>query len=286
VLERPGDRDPVVFLHGITSSASTWKPFLEGLPEGVRGVAFDTLGNGYTQRSGSRRPITFEDHLEQLRELAADLGIERFAGVGHSMGCAPLLRFAWQEPRRARGLLLEAPTALGRPRPPLPMRVARYRIGRWLLERTASERFIRAQATKRLREYARRDVGEELLEREAGHALADPQRQVRGFIDLIGHSDPRAPAADVDRYPRIECPVWVLRGSEDHSWMPESNEARYRELIPSARVMRWEGVSHAPHIQEPQRFAELLAQFISATNESARPGADSGPRASDERGIS
>jgi pimeloyl-ACP methyl ester carboxylesterase len=265
VLERPGDGEAVVFLHGITSSASTWTPFLARLPEGMRGVAFDTLGNGYTERRGPRGPITYEDHVRQLVELTSELGIDRFAGVGHSMGCAPLLRFAWQQPERLRALLIEAPSALGRPNPALPMRLARYGPGRWLLERLASERFIRRQAMTRLSEYAKRDVDDDLFEREAGHAVADPKRQVRGFIDLIGYINPRAPAADVDRYPRIKCPVWILRGSEDLDWMPEAHEARYRELIPGARLTRWEGVGHAPHIQEPQRYAEYLGEFLTST---------------------
>ena len=265
VLERPGEGDAVVFLHGITSSASSWEPFLAALPDGMRGVAFDTLGNGYTELHGPRRPITYEDHLSQLLELTEELGIDRFAGVGHSMGCAPLLRFGWQQPERLRGLLLEAPSALGRAHPALTMRLASYGPGRWLLERTATPRLMRSQARKALHEFTGREVDEELLEREAGHALADPKRQVRGFIDLIGYINPRAPAADVERYLRIECAVWILRGSEDRAWMPEPHEDRYRELIPSARVMRWDGVGHAPHIQEPRRFAELLSDFLSAT---------------------
>ncbi len=266
VLERPGDSDPVVFLHGITSSARTWEPFLGALPEGIRGVAYDMLGNGYTELRGPRRRLTYEDLARQLVEVADELGIDRFAGVGHSMGCAPLLRVAWQKPDRQRGLLLESPTALGRPKLAPPMRLARFALGRRVLELTARPGIFRAQARKALKEFAGRDVDEETLEREAGHAIADPRRQVEGFIDLIGHSDPRAPAADIDRYKRIACPVWVLRGSEDRDWMPESHEDRFRELIPSARIIRWEEVGHAPHIQEPARFRELIDEFLATVS--------------------
>jgi len=265
VLERSGDSDPILFLHGITSSARTWEPFLGALPGGVYGVAFDMLGNGYTELNGPRRRLTYEDLARQLVEVADELGIDRFAGVGHSMGCAPLLRFAWQQPDRLRGLLLESPTALGRPKLAPPMRLARFRPGRRLLELTATPRVFRAQARKALKEFAGRQVDEETLEREAGHAIARPRQQVEGFIDLIGHSDPRAPAADFDRYSRIACPVWILRGSEDRDWMPESHEDRFRELIPAARIIRWQEVGHAPHIQEPARFAELLDEFLTAT---------------------
>jgi pimeloyl-ACP methyl ester carboxylesterase len=264
VLERPGDGDPVLFLHGITSSARTWEPFLDQLPEGMRGVAYDMLGNGYTELHGSRRRLTYEDLTQQLVELADELGIERFAGVGHSMGAAPLLRVAWQRPERVRGLLLESPTALGRRKLAAPMRLARYGPTRRLLERAATPRIFRAQARRALREFAGRDVDEETLQREAGHAIADPKRQVRGFIDLIGYGDPRVPATDVDRYARIECPVWILRGSEDRDWMPESTEDRFRSLIPDARLIRWEDIGHAPHIQDPDRFAELLDEFLAS----------------------
>jgi pimeloyl-ACP methyl ester carboxylesterase len=266
VLERPGGEAAVLFLHGITSSARTWEPFLEGLPEGMRGVAYDTLGNGFTELRGPRRRLTIEDHARQVIEIADELGIGRFAGVGHSMGCAPLLRVAWQRPDRVRGLLLEAPTALGRPKLALQMRLARYGPSRRLLERLATPDRIRSQARRNLRVLSGREVDDEMLEREAGHAIADPKREVRGYVDLIGHGNPRAPAADVDRYSRIECPVWILRGSEDRDWIPESAEERFRELVPGARVERWEGIGHAPHIQEPQRFAELLDEFLAATS--------------------
>jgi pimeloyl-ACP methyl ester carboxylesterase len=266
VLERAGEGErTVLFAHGITSSARTWEPYLAALPAEVRGIAFDSFGNGYSELRGGRRPITIEDHADQLLQLIDELGVERFAGVGHSMGAAPLLRVAWQRPELLSGLLLEAPTALGRPKLALPMRMARHRPTARLMEALAP-RLIRSEARRRLEEFAgERPVTDEMLEREAGHALARPVEQVRGFRDLIGHGDPRRPAADVDRYSRIDCPVWILRGSEDRDWMPAAREQRFRELITAARIIRWDGIGHAPHIQAPDRFAALLGEFIGST---------------------
>ncbi len=263
-LERQGDGETVLFLHGITSSASTWKPSLEALPEGMRGIAYDTLGNAFTELHGPRRRLTLDDHARQVVEVADVFGVERFAGIGHSMGAAPLLRVAWQQPERVRGLLLEAPTALGRPKMAMQMRLARYGPSRWLLERLATPDRLRTQARRNLRNLAGREVDDEMLEREAGHAIADPKRELRGYVDLLGHGNPRAPAADVDRYPRIECPVWILLGAEDRFWVPESAADRFRSLIPGARVERWEGIGHAPHIQVPERFTALLDEFLAS----------------------
>jgi pimeloyl-ACP methyl ester carboxylesterase len=113
-----------------------------------------------------------------------------------------------------------------------------------------------------------RPVPAELREREAGHALARPRQLVRGFVDVVGHTDMRLPAATAGRWREIERPVWIVRGSDDHDWMPETHEARYRELIPSARIVRWEGVGHSPHIEVPGRFGRLLGEFLA---HSARP---------------
>ena len=39
--------------------------------------------------------------------------------------------------------------------------------------------------------------------------------------------------------------------------------------MPAARIIRWEGIGHAPHIQAPDRFTELLKEFLEATGKRA-----------------
>ena len=105
-----------------------------------------------------------------------------------------------------------------------------------------------------------------MLEREAGHAIADPVRQVRGFIDLIGHGDPRAPAADVDRYRRIACPVWVLRGSEDRDWMPGVTRGAFPRADPGGAgdALGWESAT-PPTSRSRTASPSLLNEFLRAS---------------------
>jgi pimeloyl-ACP methyl ester carboxylesterase len=265
VLEREGDRDhAVIFLHGLTSSASTWKPCLEQLPDGFRGIAYDSLGSAYTERHGPRAVITRDDQRALLLALAAELGIDSFHGVGHSMGCGPLLGTAWRHPERTKALLLAAPATQGRRKLGPTVRLARFAPTAKLME-LAAPLYVPAMARGRARGLAHGEPSAELLEREAGHAFARPRDQVRGFVDMVRPGDLRRPSPESEHYREITQPVWILRGAGDLDWMPESHEDRYRELLPDARLIRWEDVGHSPHIEAPDRFAQLVREFLAET---------------------
>jgi pimeloyl-ACP methyl ester carboxylesterase len=275
VLEQEGSpRRTVVFLHGITSSASTWAPFLETLPDGVRGIAFDGLGSGYTERHGPRRPITRSDQRGLLLDVADALDAEQFEIVAHSMGCGPALGAAWRHPDRVRGLLLISPATQGRRKLGPTLRMARFGPTARLME-LAAPLYVPRMARARVRSAAAGHPTPELIEREAGHAIARPREQVRGFVDLAGHGDLRKSSTESEHYREIAVPVWILRGSGDLDWMPESHEDRYRELIPHARLIRWDGAGHSPQIEQPARFQELLANFL-AEKEARGPGQGGG----------
>ncbi len=261
VLASGGGPRTAVFLHGITSSASTWSPFLETLPEGFRGIAYDALGSGYTERHGGRRPITRSDQRSLLLDVADALDAERFEIVAHSMGCGSALGAAWRHPDRVRGLLLVAPATQGRRKLGPTIRMARFKPTARLME-LAAPLYVPRVARARLRSAAGGEVSADLLEREAGHAIARPREQVRGFVDLAGHGDLRKRSTESTHYSEITAPVWILRGAGDLDWMPEAHEAHYRELIPDAKLIRWDGVGHSPHIEAPDRFRTLLNDFL------------------------
>jgi pimeloyl-ACP methyl ester carboxylesterase len=58
--------------------------------------------------------------------------------------------------------------------------------------------------------------------------------------------------------------------------MPESHEDRYRELIPQARMVRWDGVGHSPHIEAPERFRDFLDEFLREETKARGPGQGGG----------
>jgi pimeloyl-ACP methyl ester carboxylesterase len=126
----------------------------------------------------------------------------------------------------------------------------------------AAPLYVPRMARARVRSAAAGHPTPELMEREAGHAIARPREQVRGFVDLAGHGDLRKSSTESEHYREIAAPVWILRGSGDLEWMPESHEDRYRELIPDAHLIRWQGAGHSPQIEAADRFRGLLADFL------------------------
>jgi pimeloyl-ACP methyl ester carboxylesterase len=73
--------------------------------------------------------------------------------------------------------------------------------------------------------------------------------------------------------------VW---GAQD-PFIPASHAVAAHEAIPRSRLEIFDGVGHYPHCETPERFVEVLADFISSTEPARLPprstlGQDQGPR--------
>ena len=106
-----GDR-PVVFLHGIGSSAAAWSPVAAGLQElGHRTIAVDLPGHG--DSSKSRGDYSLSELASVQRDLLDALEIPRVILVGHSLGGGIALQFAYLYRDRLDGLALVSAGGLG-----------------------------------------------------------------------------------------------------------------------------------------------------------------------------
>ncbi len=79
------DAVPVVLVHGITESASTWDPLIAPLRAQRRVVALDLRGHG---RSGTSDRYDLEAMAGDVAAVVSALGLERPHLVGHSLGGA------------------------------------------------------------------------------------------------------------------------------------------------------------------------------------------------------
>ena len=99
-----GSGDPVVLVHGLGGTGTDiWKKQIAGLARDHRVIAYDVRGTGRTDVTPG--PYTIELLADDLDELVQELGLERVAVVGHSMGGGIALQYAATRPERVRAVV-------------------------------------------------------------------------------------------------------------------------------------------------------------------------------------
>jgi pimeloyl-[acyl-carrier protein] methyl ester esterase len=59
----------------------------------------------------------------------------------------------------------------------------------------------------------------------------------------------------------IECPVQALMGANSHVYKPQLADW-YERILKNGSVHRIKGAGHAPHLEQPEIFADLVSSFI------------------------
>lgn len=98
-------KDTVLLVHGLGDNAHRdWRNVVPKLVEEFRVIALDLPGFGASEMSADA--ITFEALAATLDELLRRRQVERAHVVGHSLGAALSLHFAWTHPQRVDRLVL------------------------------------------------------------------------------------------------------------------------------------------------------------------------------------
>jgi pimeloyl-ACP methyl ester carboxylesterase len=106
---RHGTRAPIVFIHGMGTSAATWQRCMELLEDRFTVAAPDLLGHGESpvldDPAEYTRDRALDDLDDVLADLAADLDVPAVL-VGHSLGGYLALAFAATRPNVVRGVVV------------------------------------------------------------------------------------------------------------------------------------------------------------------------------------
>jgi len=100
------------------------------------------------------------------------------------------------------------------------------------------------------------------LLRSADYSLADTVRTFRGMTAVQAALLPELAALDLTHaLPRLNAPIVMAQGRHDQV-APAGPAERYAELLeaPGKQLVWFEHSAHMPHLEEPGRFRELLAQ--------------------------
>jgi 3-oxoadipate enol-lactonase len=236
-----GARAPIVFLHGVGSDRTVWRPQLDHFAAERRAIAFDYPG--YGESDPAPEDTSRDDYSAAILSAMKALGVERAHVCGLSLGGVVAIAMAHADPD-ACGSLILADTFAAHP------------DGQAIYERS-----LAASDDLRVLAEARVDV---LIAQPA-----DPEVR-REVIETMARIDPaayRIGAAAVwladqrELVATIRAPVLVLCGSEDKVTPPALSRELARS-IPGARVELVEGAGHLGNLERPAEFNTLVGAFI------------------------
>jgi pimeloyl-ACP methyl ester carboxylesterase len=257
-----GTGPAVLFIHGLLGSHRNWAHLVDALDTRHRVVAPDLIGHG-----ASAKPMgdySLGAHAATLRDLLDHLGIARVTLVGHSLGGGIAMQFCYLFPDRVERLVLVSSGGLGRSVSPL-LRSATLPGADWVLALAASG-WVRNRAEAvggTLRRLGVRPSAD-LTEGWLGFSSLGEAETRRAFLATARSViDPGGQTVTAhDHLPMaITIPTLVVWGTQDRM-IPAWHATTAQQAIAGSRVELFEGAGHFPHLEQPERFALLLGDFM------------------------
>jgi pimeloyl-ACP methyl ester carboxylesterase len=244
----------VVMLHGWGALLYMYRHALERLPAaGFRTVAVDLRGYGVSDKptaDGSYSLMAYEADIDALLD---ELGADRVALVGQSMGGGLALRYALTRPQRVSKLGLINPSGLSA----VPYLRLLQSIPPPLLDAIGSSLVPRWAIGWILRHIAYTDASL-VTERDIDEYWAPTQRPgyVHAARAALSEFDWRVVSDEEAR--SLAVPTLVILGERDRLLRTSNAEAA---RLRNSRVQRVPG-AHCPHEEHPDHVYAMLAEFI------------------------
>jgi pimeloyl-ACP methyl ester carboxylesterase len=266
VAYRQAGSGPVVLLvHGITSSSATWERVMPSLARRFTVIAPDLLGHGLSAKP--RGDYSLGAYASGVRDLLVSLGHERATVVGHSLGGGVAMQLAYQFPERCERLVLVDSGGLGR-EVSLLLRSATLPGSEFVLPLLTHPRILGAgRAIDGALGRVGLGFGTDIGQMARGHAtLADAEARSAFVHTLRTIVDPGGQRVDAsDRlYLAQHLPFLLIWGEHDQM-IPVAHGHAAHELVPGSRLEVFPESGHFPQLDEPQRFLEVLTDFIDST---------------------
>jgi pimeloyl-ACP methyl ester carboxylesterase len=259
-----GQGQPILLVHGIAASSVTWHEAMRALAPRYCVVAPDLLGHGESEKPTG--DYSLGAHASFLRDLLHALRIGRVTAVGHSFGGGIVMQLSYQHPEVCERIVLESSGGLGREVNAV-LRVLSVPGAELVLPLIAPS-FVLKSGDALLAWIRRQGIRAPRMHEGwlAYSALADPGsrrafvRELRSVVEFGGQvvsAKDRIQAA-------TEYPTLIVWGDGD-TMIPVEHGRAAHALIPGSRLEVFEEAGHFPHAEYPDRFAEVLSEFIEST---------------------
>jgi pimeloyl-ACP methyl ester carboxylesterase len=271
VLDTGGTAPALLFLHGWSSN---WQIFLLNIAAFMdthRVISLDLPGFGASELP--REPLSIRGYAQTVDALCDALGVERVSVVGNSMGGFIGAELALSFATRVDRLVLVSAAGLSTEHLPRGLSLAAARV---VAAGTPFATRLESPVVRRPR--LRRAAMQVVLRYPERVSVPLAQELVlsfgrQGFVPAL---KALLEYSYRDRLAAIEIPVLIVWGRND-LLVPVGDAARYQRLIgDNARVEIFDDTGHAPMLERPTQFNELLRGFLGAESGAAAAAARRG----------
>uniref|UniRef100_A0A131YYF9 1-acylglycerol-3-phosphate O-acyltransferase ABHD5 n=1 Tax=Rhipicephalus appendiculatus TaxID=34631 RepID=A0A131YYF9_RHIAP len=271
------ERVPLVLVHGFGAGVALWLLNLDYLAQDRTTYCFDLLGFGRSSRPRLSRDSLEAEYqfVQSIEEWRAQVGLDRFVLLGHSMGGFLAASYAIRFPERVAHLVLADPWGFperNTPRPALQL-PSWVRVVSTLLSPFNPLAAVRIAGPwgPRLVEKIRPDIG-----KKYGHVVDDKQ----AVPHYIYHCNAQTPSGESAfkammtqygwaRHPMISrigelhqsVPMTFIYGSR--SWVDKQPGIRVQRLRPESEVdvEIIDGAGHHIFADKPEQFNEIVSKI-------------------------
>ncbi len=258
-----GQGAPLLFVHGTPTWSFEWRHLITALAPTWRCIAPDHLGFGLSDRPRAF-PYTPEAHTANLARFVDALGLDGLTLVVHDYGGPIGLPIALSQPQRVTRLVILNSwmwSFRGDRRMVRNARLGGSRFGRVLYRHANLSLRVLTPAAYTDRRKLTPAIHQHYLDRfpdawSRGAVLWPLAQALLGasaYFDSLWQQRARL----------RNHPALVLWGMRDPAF-PPSLLARWREILPQARVVEFASAGHWPQEEAPERVVAELKQFLTS----------------------
>lgn len=239
---RRGRGPSLTLLHGYPLDHHIWNGVAPMLEDRFDLILPDLRGFGKSTTVDT--PYTLDDFASDIAGLLDQLGIDKTAIVGHSMGGYVALAFANLYPNRVSGLGMISSQALA---DSPERREGRYKSAAEIAEK-GPQGVVDSMTTK---------LSPNKIEQTAANQIMKNQ-QPSAFVGAL-----RAMAERIDATSLLTAfkfPVVLVHGDADEL-IPIERAREIKTAIPHAHLVELNGVGHLPMMETPEKTADALKLF-------------------------
>jgi pimeloyl-ACP methyl ester carboxylesterase len=250
----------LVMLHGLRGYSGTWRGLAAALAGEYHLIAIDQRGRGQSDWDPGRNYYT-DAYLSDLEQVVDQLGLGRFALLGHSMGGATAYIYAARHSQRLAALLIEDIAPGSSAEGPGAQRIVAEMA-------TLPESFASWAEARRYWRTKRPTVSDAALEQRVAESMCMGtdgrvtwRYDARGIRQTRMHPDP---ARVIDLWPvvtRITVPTLIIRG-EKSDFCPLPTVERICAQNPRLTSVTVPDASHYVHDDAPIPFTKHVRDFL------------------------